>query len=163
MTVRHNLDDFIREADRMSGAVVQAWAEGAVEIATRSYEKLVEKTESSGSVDTGAYRAEHVIEQQGRPIFTHPDRVGPNVPLPSQKAVGQPPLIDAASILDVEEALAARLDPGSITFVNRRFYAELLEHGSALIEERKIYETAADATEVIAKEVADAISARGLR
>lgn len=156
--LRHNLEEFKRKAREIAADVPETWKRGAVEIGTASYAALVQKTEDTGSVDTGAYRAEHTIEQGAGYIFEHPGRVGPDKRLPSQKRIGAPPLIPGASLGAVRADLEARLRPGPFRFVNRRFVADWLENGTRNIAPRQIYATARDATENVAERVAARMS-----
>lgn len=158
--LRHNLEEFRRRARAESERIEEDWLEGAVEIGVGGYAALVEKTEATGSVDTGAFRAEHVIEQGGRFVYESPDRVGPDTPLPSQKKIGQPPIVSAPSLGDVRAALESALRLGPFGFANRRFYGPFLEDGTSQIEPRHIYRTSEDATEKLAERVAASISQR---
>lgn len=152
-----NIEEFTREVKAISEAVTQDWLVRAAKLGTAAYERLVLATEDSDSVDTGAYRAEHAIDQGGRFLYEHPDRVGPDAELESQKKLGLPPLIDAAPLSSVQIALESTLHPGDFGFLNQRFYSQDLEYGGGrILEPRLIYQRAADATgaiaEVIAKE-----------
>ena len=59
-----NIDEFTREVRAISDAITKDWLNRATKLGTVGYERLVNTTEESDSVDTGAYRAEHVIEQK---------------------------------------------------------------------------------------------------
>jgi hypothetical protein len=154
-----SLEQFKREARAAAAAIPLEWRDRAIRLATFAIEQLNERSEDTSSVDTGAYRAEHTIEQEGRIVFEHPQRVGPDTPLPSQKRLGNPPLIDAADSSEVAAQLESNLALGNFSFVNRRFYAGSLEHGSANIEPRLIYASAA----AIVAHYAEVLAAEGPR
>lgn len=148
---RSNLPDFLREVEAIKAAVVEDWVDRAADLGEQAYAQLIEKTEDVDAVDTGAYRAEHVIEQDGRYLYENPERVGPDEVLPPRKRFGLPPLIEAG---DARGALDRVLRPGGFGFANRRFYAPNLEYGTGTMEPRMIYQRARDATEAIAERVA---------
>jgi len=154
MTTTANLEQFKREARAAAAAVPLEWRDRAVRLAAFAYEELIRNTEDSGSVDTGAYRAEHVIEQNGAPIFENPERPGPTQQFPSRKALGLGPIFSGVDRSAVEAALESGLALGGFSFVNRRFYADKLEYGDAQIEPRLIYKSAQAATAAYAEVLA---------
>lgn len=158
--LKHNLNEFRRDARRIAEHVERNWLEGAVDIASQGYEALLQKTGATGSIDTGAYLGEHVIEQGGRFVYENPERVGPDRVLPRRKRVGLRPLISPPSPAAVRSAVAASLRPGGFGFANRRFYGPYLEDGTAQIEPRHIYATAEDETRQIVNRVARERSAK---
>lgn len=157
MPLRSNLDEFRREA-RATALAMRRDADARLQqVGEHAFERVVANTEAVGAVDTGAYRAEHVIEQDGRCLYEHPERPGDTV-FPSQKAIGAPPLIGPPEKSDAAAGLAGRTPLRGFSIVNRRFVADWLENGTSQMEPRRIYATARDATEAFAEQVAQAAS-----
>lgn len=152
-----NIADFRREAQGIVHAMRRDVAGRLKQIGEHAFSRIVENTERTGSVDTGAYRAEHVIEQDGKFLYEHPDRPGDTV-LPSRKRAGLSPLIGPPDKRDVSDALERGHPLRGFGFANRRFVAGWLEHGTSRIEPRRIYATAAGETAAFAETVARAPS-----
>lgn len=146
-----NVDEFAREVRAIAQGLAQDWIDRAADLGEQAYRQLIEKTEDVDAVDTGAYRAEHIIEQNGRILYENPGRVGPDEVLPPRKRFGLPPLIEAG---DAQGSLDGTLEADGFSFINQRFYADRLEYGDANMEPRLIYERASDAAVAIAREVA---------
>jgi hypothetical protein len=115
------LPDLVREIQ--SAATVDA------------YRDLVE----TSPVRTGAYRAEHVIEQgDGSILHESANRPGPDA------VVNPPILLDAPTI----PASVTAGDFAVVQIANRRFYAAQLEYGSASSAPRYIYTQAEERARV---------------
>ena len=154
MTVEHNLSEFKREAQAIRDGLRADLRERLARVVAFGYEALVAKTEETGSVDTGAYRAEHAIYQGSAVVYEDANRIGPTQQLPSRKPLGLEPWLDAPDPGAVAGEIAANLELEDVTFVNDRTYADRLEDGDSQIEPRQIYATAADATAAYAEQVA---------
>jgi hypothetical protein len=154
MALRSNYQQWRREVEQLRDTVREEWRGRAIRVGAFAFARMMEHFEDSGSVDTGATRAETLIEQDGRILFESPDRVGPDERLPSQKRLGLGPLIGAPDIFAAEAALRDNLATGRFSIVNRRFTIEWLEFGTANIEPRQIFARTADATDAYAASVA---------
>lgn len=151
---RHNLEEFKMKARSEQTRVLSEGREMLVQIAVSGYKSLLEATEASDAVDSGAYRLSHEIVQDTRVIFEAPDKPNPNIEIPSQKQKGLPPIFPAADIGAVELAVRSNLEADSFGFRNQRFYADDLEHGTSRLEPRLIYEQAAASTAAAAEQIA---------
>lgn len=153
MTLRHNTSAFRAESQRVAQALEPELVDRLQRLAGFAFDQVVRNTEDTGSVDTGAYRAEHVIEQDGRPVYEHPERPGPEARFPSQKRFGAGPLFGPHALSEVRSALS-EVALSNLRLANRRFVADWLENGTVHIEPRRIYERASQATEDFAASLA---------
>lgn len=157
MPLVSGLAEFRREAQGVVHAMRRDAAGRLKQLGEHAFSRIVENTERVGAVDTGAYRAEHVIERDGSFLYEHPERPGDTV-LPSRKRAGLPPLIGPPDKREVSDALEQGNPLRGFSFVNRRFVADWLENGTSRMEPRRIYATSAADTASFAEVVARAPS-----
>ncbi len=125
-------------------------------LVAQAYEDLVE----TSPVDTGAYRAEHVIEEgeggsSGSIVYEASNRPGPDAVVQRGESQLERPDTGAAKV-----ALSSIPLFATVAIVNRRFYAAFLEYGTAQMAPRAIYARVAAAASAAASRID--ISARRL-
>lgn len=106
---------------------------------------------------TGAYRAEHAIatgdSAPSHLIFEAENRVGPDVDLP---VTGEP--LDPPDVTLAEAALEALEPYQNVWVFNDRYYAGIIEYGSADREPRFVYGQTSSDLESIAQGVTESVS-----
>lgn len=146
MGVRTNValtNDLIRDE---AGRFIKGWKRRMVEVIMVAYEALLDETEATESVDTGAYRSEHVIYHNGEILFEAAQRAGQRY-YASRKQLGLGPIFPRPRLDDVRARVEELVELGDYTFQNDRPYADILENGSVRVEPRQIYATAAQVVE----------------
>lgn len=158
MAVKSNIKAFKREAERIKKNVPKIYGERKRRLASFVMEYLVDHS----PVDTGAYRAHHLIfsglVSPGKILFEHTDRPGANEYVPS---VGRP-IFSPPNPLAVRSEMKRNEDDvyGSIQFRNQRFYAHIVECRNQVYAGG--YDLASTFADLIAREPGN-IAATGLR
>jgi len=135
VTTYHNLADFERAVQQISDDVPKRHRDLQVQVAAESLGYAVQVS----PVRTGAYRASHTIdagdEGAANAIYWGPELPDANeIITPGSRPILAPP--DAASAM----AALAEVEPFQrLQIHNRRFYASLLEYGTAMMEPRPTY------------------------
>lgn len=106
----------------------------------------------------GYYRADHVLEANGSPLYEHPQRVGSGGPYTPRLAPLPPP--DPGSV-----AAAANAMPfgARVVLRNEVDYAGHLEWGTSRMAARAVYQRASDAVAALAEAEAGAFEAEFAR
>lgn len=164
MAFQSNIKEFLQKAEMTKTFVVREWINRSAELGQWGMAKLVERTEDTEAVQTGAYSASHTIRQgpgAGRAkkiIFEGSNRVpdGRATPAFTGSRTFSPPDVGR-----VYEELRAVMELEDWEFRNTRSYSHDLEYGrqgrqarvigkSASGKPRLIYEAAADAVASLA-------------
>ena len=143
------VEKFNQELDKIVPAIEKDWRGRASEVAAHGVSLAVLATENTESVDSGAYRLSHAVYQLGDYVVFVDPRVSFSMDedIPSRKQRGLAPIWSTGPTFDEVKATAfQRLKTFEhIILINKRFYADQLERGSAKISPpRMIYATMED-------------------
>lgn len=142
------LDVFVRQAEAVGRAPQRAAKQAAAYLAEAAVSDIVE----ASPVRTGEYRASHVVgtgaERIEALVFEHPDR-----PLPDAPAAPRETPIPGPDLAAVRASLTGLRPFAQVIVGNDKFYAPYIEHGTALMSARLVYQRAQSAVETRTAEV----------
>ena len=152
ISVTIDLRDFEGEIKDLERKIGEAHRDMQAEIVGRTMDDLVERS----PVRTGAYRAAHFVaigrEAPERAVYDGPDH-----PIPDKNYTpGAQPIFTPPDGRLAQRAYEGEEPYQRALISNDRFYASLLEYGTATMAPRAIYETAAANAELVADGLARA-------